>query len=73
MAETKLPEGDGKYMKVNIVARRARDINKQKMSSLYEDDSPDPMDVALMEFKNGLLAFEFRHHLVGTGEDYRSG
>jgi len=72
--ETKanLPDGDGTYMMVNLVARRARDINKQRVNSMYEEDGVEPMDVALNEFNNTLLEFEFRHHLVGTGEDYRS-
>ena len=76
MAEPKdkgLPDGDGRYMMVNIVARRARDINKGRVATMFDDDAPDPLDVALNEYKNNLLGYEFRHHLVGQGEDYRSG
>lgn len=69
-----LPEGDGAYMMVNIIARRAREINKTRAhSGLYDDSLPEPVDVAANEFKNNLLTFEFRHHLVGTGDDFRSG
>jgi DNA-directed RNA polymerase subunit K/omega len=67
-----LPDGDGAYMIVNLVARRARDINKVRVNTLFDEEAPDPMDVALNEYNNSLLDFEFRHHLVGTGEDYRS-
>lgn len=70
--KTKLPDGDGIYMTINLVARRSRDINKQRVNSLYDDVAADPMDVALNEYQNGLLNYEFRHHLVGTGDDYRS-
>jgi len=66
-------EGDGLYMVVNIIARRAREINKSKTAStIYDDSAPDPLDVAMNEYKNGLLEWEFRHHLVGTGDDFRS-
>lgn len=68
-----LPDGDGPYMVVNLVARRARDINKAHASRIYDEDLPDPLDVALNEYKNHLLEFEFRHHLTGTGDDFRSG
>jgi DNA-directed RNA polymerase subunit K/omega len=68
---SQLSDGDGRYMVVNIVARRARDLNKRKVSNLFEDTMPDPTDTALTEFQNGLLRWEFRHHLVGTGGDYR--
>lgn len=71
--DTQLPEGDGAYMVVNIIARRAREINKTRAHShLYDDNAPDPLDVAQNEFNNKLLNFEFRHHLVGTGDDFRS-
>jgi DNA-directed RNA polymerase subunit K/omega len=66
-------EGDGPYMTVNIIARRAREINKERMGSrFYDEDIPDPMDVANNEETNGLLEWEFRSHLVGTGDDFRS-
>lgn len=64
--------GDGKYMMVNIVARRARDLNKRKLNTLYDENTPDPTDTAIQEYNNSLLRWEFRHHLVGTGDDYRS-
>ena len=68
-----LPEGDGRYMMINIVARRAREINKQRgHSDIYDDVSPDPTDVALNEYNNNMLDFEFRHHLTGVSEDFRS-
>lgn len=69
---TALPEGDGRYMIVNIVARRARVINREKLNTMYEQNSPDPLDVAMNEYKNNLLEFEFRSHMIGAGEDYRS-
>ncbi len=65
-------EGDGKYIIVNIIARRAREINKQRSTSMYDENLPDPLDVAAQEYKDSLLKWEFRHHLVGTGDDFRS-
>ena len=70
--ELQLPEGDGTYMKINIIARRAREINKQRGNDFFDDSAPDPVDVAALEYTQGLLEFEFRHHLTGQGEDYRS-
>lgn len=67
-----LPDGDGTYMVVNLVARRARDINRKRASQGIEEAGVDPMDIALNEYENGLLDYEFRHHLVGHGDDYRS-
>ncbi len=61
-----------RYLVVNVVSRRARDLNRRRTLSLYDDDAPDPLDVALNEYDNGLLNYEFRNHLIGTGEDYRS-
>lgn len=76
MAEPKerieLPEGDGRYMKINILARRAREINRQRDKDLYDDNAPDPVDVAAQEYDHAMLDFEFRHHLTGSTEDYRS-
>ncbi len=64
---------DGSYMIVNIIARRAREINKQRANtSFYDDNQPDPLDVAANEYDNDLLEWEFRQHLVGTGEDFRA-
>ena len=68
----KLPESDGPYMTINIIARRAREINKQRANELYDENQPDPVDVAKNEYDNDLLNYEFRHHLTGTGEDFRS-
>lgn len=60
-------------MIINIIARRAREINKERSSArMYDEDAPDPMDVASNEHENGLLNYEFRHHLVGQGDDFRS-
>lgn len=67
-----LPEGDGIYMMINIVARRARDVNRSRVQVLYDDTQPDPTDVALNEYKNGLLSWEFHENLIGNGEDFRS-
>lgn len=67
-----LPDGDGVYMVINMIARRAREINKQRANDLYDENYPDPVDVAANEFTNDLLNYEFRHHLTGTGEDFRS-
>ncbi len=67
-----LPDGDGPYMMINIVARRAREINKLRANDLYDGNQPDPVDVAANEYDNSLLDYEFRHHLTGTGEDFRS-
>lgn len=65
--------GDGWYMTVNVIARRAREINKERSSSrFYDEEAPDPLDVAANEFENKLLEWEFRTHLVGTGDDFRS-
>lgn len=69
----KLPDGDGIYMTVNIIARRARELNRRRANTgLYEEEMPDPLDVALNEYENDMLEYEFRHHLTGGGEDYRS-
>jgi DNA-directed RNA polymerase subunit K/omega len=65
-------EGDGRYITVNIVARRARDINKTRAANMYDDNAPDPTDTAMLEYRSGLLRWEFRHHLTGQGEDFRS-
>ncbi len=71
--EKKLPPGDGLYMAVNIIARRARELNRRRGNTgLYEEEMPDPVDVAVNEYRNDLLEWEFRHHLTGSGEDYRS-
>lgn len=68
-----LPDGDGRYLIVNLVARRARDINRQRQASnLLDEETPDPLDVADNELENGLLRFEFHHHLVGQGDDFRA-
>lgn len=68
-----LPDGDGRYMLINIVARRAREINKARShSDLYDDVSAEPVDVALNEYQHNMLEFEFRHHLTGSSEDFRS-
>lgn len=75
MAEKKnrTTPGDGRYMTINIIARRAREINKERSSNrFYDEDLPDPLDVASNEHKNELLDWEFRTHLVGTGDDFRS-
>lgn len=68
-----LPDGDGAYMRINMIARRAREINKQRHNSdIYDDNQPDPVDMAINEYENGMLKYEFRHHLLGTEGDYRS-
>jgi len=70
--EIELPECDGYYMMINIIARRARDINKQRnMRKMYDEDLADPLDVALNEYENGLLSWDFRKDEQGL-EDYRS-
>jgi DNA-directed RNA polymerase subunit K/omega len=68
-----LPDGDGSYMQINLIARRAREINRQRANDLYDENQPDPVDVAANEYDNNLLDYEFRHHLTGTGEDFRAG
>ncbi len=71
--ERELPAGDGLYMAINILARRARELNRRRANTgLYDEEMPDPVDVAVNEYQNDLLEFEFRHHLTGSGEDYRS-
>lgn len=68
-----LPDGDGPYLTVNLIARRARDINRQRQSSnMLDEEAPDPLDVAENELENGLLRYEFHHHLVGQGDDFRA-
>ncbi|MCC5877088.1 MAG: DNA-directed RNA polymerase subunit omega [Candidatus Sumerlaeia bacterium] len=65
--------GDGRYLIVNVVARRARDINKSRQATnIIDEKAPDPMDVAMNEYENGLLQWEFHHNLVGLGDDFRS-
>lgn len=68
-----LPDGDGSYLIVNLVARRARDINRARQATnIIDEKAPDPMDVALNELENGLLRWEYHHNLVGQGDDFRS-
>lgn len=69
-----LPDGDGRYIIVNMIARRAREINKERVQAriFADEDLPDPMDIAANEYDNNLLEFEFHHHLVGSGDDFRS-
>ena len=72
-AKNSFEAGDGRYMIVNIVARRARDINKKLFqSTLPEESVKDPLDMALTEYHENLLQWEFRDQVDGPGDDFRS-
>ena len=68
-----LEDGDGRYMIVNLVARRARDINKKRFNGgLPEAGTPDPLDIASNEYDNNMLTWEFREFELGKKDDFRS-
>lgn len=70
-----LPEMDGRYMTINIVARRARVLNRQNRGQQNFDESAmfDPLEIALGEYKINKLKFDLSSKMEEDHvEDYRS-
>ncbi len=69
-----LPEPDGRYMLINILARRARSLNYQRTGPQTDEATMfDPIEVSKTEYRAGRLAFRFRQ--PGSTEavvDFRS-
>jgi DNA-directed RNA polymerase subunit K/omega len=69
-----LPDPDGRYMLINILARRARSLNNQRTSPQSDDAAMfDPIEVARSEYRAGRLNFKIRQ--PGSTEavvDFRS-
>lgn len=70
--DLKLPDFDGRYMAINIISRRARELNRQMRNAPYEETLVRPVDIAAQEFKDGRLIFDFQTPGEALGEDYRS-
>ncbi len=71
--ENRLGDGDGKYMIINIICRRARDVNRQRAQmAAFEEEMVDPLGIANEEFESSQVKWEFNSTLSGISEDYRS-
>ncbi len=68
-----LPESDGRYMLINIAARRARQLNRNHSSGQFDEAMFDALDVALDEYKKSKLRFNLEAVAPGTApEDFRT-
>jgi|JI81BgreenRNA_FD_contig_21_12271599_length_337_multi_2_in_0_out_0_1 DNA-directed RNA polymerase subunit K/omega len=68
-----LPSGDGRYMMINITARRARQLNRERSHGQFDESMFDALDIALTEYRNGKIHFDLESVAPGTvPEDYRT-
>lgn len=62
---------DGKYLYINVLTRRARDLSKGSKPTIpYAEGNFDPIDVAYEELESGKLDFGRRHEVSGEIEDF---
>ncbi|MDX2175326.1 MAG: DNA-directed RNA polymerase subunit omega [Candidatus Sumerlaeia bacterium] len=72
--EKRLPDGDGRYMMINLAARRARQLNQDRAPMNFDEANMfDPMDAALGEFRTGKFTWRYRQSVDGdAAPDFRS-
>lgn len=69
-----LPGSDGRYMSINIIARRARALNRERRYSQQTDDSMwDPLEIALGEYAIQKIKYDMKSNPGDENtEDFRS-
>lgn len=68
-----LPAEDSKYLSINIVARRAKELSRTKRPTIpYAEDHFDPVEVAREELHAGHLEIFDRNEISGELESFGS-
>ena len=65
------PESDGKYLLINILTRRAKELGRGGRPTIpYAEGNFDPVDVAHEELTEGNLEIVRRHEFTGEIETF---
>ena len=66
-----IPGGDSKYLTINVIARRAKELARTKKATIpYAEDAFEPVDVAAEEFFAGNLRVQVRDEITGEISDF---
>lgn len=66
-----IPEGDAKYLTINAVARRAKELARTRKPTIpYAEGQFDPTDVACEELEHGNLKVQSRNQVTGELEEF---
>ncbi len=66
-----LPESDGKYLMINVLSRRAKEISRSGKSLIpYAEGHFDPVEVAREELETGKLNIRRRNEVSGELEKF---
>lgn len=67
-----IPGADKKYLAINLIARRAKDLagKRAKPTIHYSEDAFDPMDLAAEELQKRNLKLVVRDELSGEVSDF---
>ena len=67
------PQPDGRYMLSNITARRARQINRERTQSQFDESMFDALDYALTEYRGNKIRYTMEAVIAGQApEDFRA-
>jgi DNA-directed RNA polymerase subunit K/omega len=58
--ETRVPDSEGKYMMINVLARRAKELARGGRPSIPYSEGFDPIEVATEEYEAGKLCINRR-------------
>ena len=66
-----LPEADGKYLYINVVTRRARDLNRGSKSTIgIAEGKMDTLEIAKQELEASTLVIRQRNEFTGEIETF---
>ncbi|MDK2970580.1 MAG: polymerase Rpb6 [Candidatus Sumerlaeota bacterium] len=66
-----IPDSDGKYLLINVVTRRARDLGKGTPPTIpYAEGNFDPLEVAFEEIEAGKLKVRRRNDITNEVEEF---
>jgi DNA-directed RNA polymerase subunit K/omega len=66
-----IPATDGKYLVINVLTRRAKDLQKSGKPTIpYAEGNFDPVDVAKEELSRGNLIVRRRNELTNELEKF---
>ena len=65
--------GDSKYLTINVIARRAKELARTKKPTLpYSEENFEPIDVASEELYADHLKIQVKDEVSGEIEDFKS-
>jgi len=71
MSDSPIPDSDGKYLIINALTRRSRDLARGSKPTIpYAEGNVDPLEVAQEEFAKNKVILRRRNDLTGDLEPF---